>query len=71
MVLADEMLTVPEIAKRLRVSLPSAYNLVGEGGIPHVRLSERRIRVPRSAFESWLLERTVGGPEQSETPERL
>lgn len=68
--LADEMLTVPEVAEHLRVSRVRAYDLIKEAGIPHVRLSEHRIRVPRGQFESWLSERVVCGEQAKETPSR-
>jgi len=48
-----EMMTVAELASELRISLPRAYALMSELGIPHVRLSERRIRIPRAAYEEW------------------
>jgi excisionase family DNA binding protein len=41
-------LTVPEVAKRLRVSRATVYRLVAEGRIPAVRLSFGAIRVPSS-----------------------
>ena len=34
----NEMITVREIAKFLRISLPSAYKLVNAGTIPHVKV---------------------------------
>jgi excisionase family DNA binding protein len=66
MVLAEEMLTVPEMAARLRISRVRAYSLIEEAGIPYVRLSERRIRIPRDLFESWLADQTVRG-ERADT----
>ena len=68
--LMEEMLTVPEMAGRLRVSVPRAYALLHEAGIPHVRLSERRIRIPRCEFEVWLTGQTVRRSDDSETPSR-
>ena len=47
------LLTVPEAAKFLRIGRNLAYQLVGRGEIPCVRLG-RMIRVPRSALEQWL-----------------
>jgi hypothetical protein len=52
-------LTVPEVARRLRISRTAAYQLArlwlegdtGEG-IPAVRIG-RSIRVPAAAFEQW------------------
>lgn len=56
----NEMITVKEIAKYLRVSLPTAYKLVNAGGIPHVKVGCRYI-VPRYAFTVWLEQNSVGG----------
>lgn len=54
-----EMMTVAELATELRISLPRAYALISEIGIPHVRLSERRIRIPRAAYEEWKGDRII------------
>ena len=56
----NEMITVREIAKYLRVSLPSAYKLVNTGTIPHVKVGNRYI-IPRDAFLFWLDNNTFGG----------
>jgi excisionase family DNA binding protein len=37
------------------------YEMVGEGEIPSIRLSERRIRIPREALDAWLAKRMQGG----------
>ena len=47
------LLTVPEVAKVLRIGRNLAYELVARGEIPSVRLG-RVIRVPRSSLERWL-----------------
>lgn len=44
----NEMITVREIAKYLRISLPSAYKLINTGTIPHVKVGYRYI-IPREA----------------------
>lgn len=54
-----EFLTVEEVAKTLRVSLPRAYALLDEAAIPHIRLSAKRIRIPKIQFEAWLAEQLV------------
>ena len=63
-----ELMTVAEIADVLRISAPRAYALIEEVGIPYVRLSERRIRIPRSAFEDWLTARTFRAERHTENP---
>ena len=53
----NEMITVREIAKFLRISLPSAYKLVNAGTIPHVKVGYRYI-IPREAFQFWVSQNT-------------
>jgi excisionase family DNA binding protein len=57
------LLTVPEVATELGVSTRHVYRLIAEGRLPAVRLSERRLRVPRAALDAWLrvqTDRAVG-----------
>lgn len=56
----NDMITVREIAKYLRISLPSAYKLINTGSIPHVKVGCRYI-IPRSAFLCWIDQNTTGG----------
>ena len=56
----NEMITVREIAKYLRISLPSAYKLINTGTIPHVKVGYRYI-IPREAFQFWVNQNTFGG----------
>lgn len=56
----NDMITVREIAKYLRISLPSAYKLVNTGTIPHVKVGCRYI-IPRSAFLFWIDQNMTGG----------
>lgn len=61
----QEMLTVREVADRLRVGIGTAYRLMRSPGFPSVRVGGQ-IRVPVAAFEAWLAaggsERCVGQP---------
>ena len=52
-------LTVEETARILGISRNSAYALIAEKSLPHLRLG-RRIVVPRSALERLLAEATTG-----------
>lgn len=59
----NEMITVREIAKFLRISLPSAYKLVNAGTIPYVKVGCRYI-IPRDAFQFWVSQNTFGGDDR-------
>jgi excisionase family DNA binding protein len=50
-------LKVPEVAKLLGVPRSRAYELVANGTIPAVRISERTIRVHKVQLEKYLLEK--------------
>jgi len=54
------LLTIPEVASRLRISRNLAYELAARGELPHIRLG-RVIRVPRDALEDWIAASTVPG----------
>lgn len=56
----NEMITVKEIAKYLRLSLPTTYKLVNSGTIPHVKVGCRYI-IPRDGFMHWLSQNYTGG----------
>ena len=49
-------LKVPEVAELLGIPRSRAYELVANGTIPAVRISERTIRVHKAELESLLLE---------------
>jgi excisionase family DNA binding protein len=48
-----EWLKVPEVAQLLRIARSRAYELVGSGEIPSVRI-ERSVRVRRRELDRWL-----------------
>ncbi len=49
-------LTIPEVARALGISRNLAYELAKQGKIPALRLSLRRLVVPRYALERMLAE---------------
>ena len=66
-----EYLKVPEVAEDLRIPRSRAYELVGNGEIPSVRIG-RSVRVSRKELERWLEEQRqpsarqeIGHPEKS------
>lgn len=50
------VLTVKEVASFLGISVPSAYALANRADFPSVRLSEKRIVIPRQSLDEWLAE---------------
>ena len=50
-----EYLKVPEVAEVLRIARSRAYELVGSGEIPTVRIG-RSVRVSRKELDRWLEE---------------
>lgn len=54
------LLTVPEMAKRLRIGVDKAYELCNRSEFPSSRVG-KQIRVPADELDQWLQE---GGSEQ-------
>jgi excisionase family DNA binding protein len=48
-----EYLKVPEVAEVLRIARSRAYELVGSGEIPSVRIG-RSVRVSRKELDRWI-----------------
>jgi len=54
---SDELLGVPEVARRLRVTEQTARNWVGQHGIGEFSAVERRYRISRNRLRDFLLAR--------------
>ncbi|MBQ7129883.1 MAG: helix-turn-helix domain-containing protein [Oscillospiraceae bacterium] len=54
------MITIREIAEYLRISLPSAYNLIERKAFPYLKVGCRYV-VPRDTFLLWVDQNTVKG----------
>jgi excisionase family DNA binding protein len=52
----DTFFTIPEVARRLRISRSTAYLLAERGELPVLRLG-KLLRVPESALEVWVRDR--------------
>ena len=50
-------LTLPEVARLLRVTPARAYQLCHSGKLPHIRRG-RRLLVPAEAWRRWMSEQT-------------
>lgn len=59
------LLRVDEAARLLGIGTTLAYELVGQGRLPHVRLG-RAVRVPRRALEAWIAANTSGAAVRTE-----
>jgi excisionase family DNA binding protein len=51
------LMRVIEVAQELRLARSHVYQLIQSGQLPAVRIG-RSVRVPRSALEAWVQERT-------------
>jgi excisionase family DNA binding protein len=51
---APILLTVRQAAAALAVGEDTVYMLVAKNQLPHVRLSERVLRIPRRLLEEWI-----------------
>lgn len=52
------LLTVKEVAALLRVAKSTAYELIYQKNFPILKLSDRKIRVPKRQFLKWIDENT-------------
>ena len=58
------LLTTKDIANLFGISLPTAYELTRRTDFPTLRVSERRIVIPKDAFKLWVEEHAsykIGG----------
>jgi excisionase family DNA binding protein len=57
------LLTVPEVAERLRVSRPTVYRRIRAGEIPAIRVGNTSgaLRVPADELDAWL----YGAPQEA------
>ncbi|MEW6772039.1 MAG: helix-turn-helix domain-containing protein [Bacillota bacterium] len=56
---AVQFYTVSEVAKMLRVRKGYVYELVAQGRLHALRLSERRLRIPKEALEEFIRQETA------------
>ncbi len=51
--MTNEILTIPEVARYLKLSKSKVYGLVATGEIPHIRIG-RNVRIREADLEKWL-----------------
>ena len=56
----DEILTISEVAKILKMSKSQVYLLIQRRQLPHIKL-QRNVRVRMSDLERWLQKHIVDG----------
>jgi excisionase family DNA binding protein len=56
----DEILMVPEAAKKYRIGRSTLYLWCEQDACPHLRIG-KSVRIPVAAFEAWLARHTRGG----------
>lgn len=61
----SKLLTVPEVAIKLRVSRGMVFGLVASGALPHVRVGRKCVRIEESAVEEYVNRSRRGGVEGS------
>jgi excisionase family DNA binding protein len=52
------LLTVKEVADRLRISEPTCYRIIAAGELKSTRISDRILRVTEEALEEFIRSRT-------------
>jgi len=51
------LLTVPQVQQTTNLSRTTVYSLIRSGELPAVRIG-RSVRIPRTALEAWIEQRT-------------
>ena len=52
---------IAQTAQLLGIGRDAVYELIKRDELPHVRLGERTVRVPRPLLEEWIRSRARGG----------
>jgi len=62
----EKLLTVGEVAEKLRMAKGSIYRWISTGKLKHVKLGHRAVRVRPSDLEAFIEERTEGGQSDAD-----
>jgi len=54
----DPILTIPEVARFLKMSKSKIYNLVSKKEIPHLKIG-RNVRIRRTDLQMWMEKQTT------------
>ena len=55
----EQLLTVDEVASKLKYSKSGVYKLVEKSKIPHIKIPGGGVRFSMKALEAWVEKRTV------------
>ncbi len=55
--LEDPILTIPEVARYLKISKSKIYNLVSKKEIPHLKIG-RNVRIRQTDLQMWMEKQT-------------
>ncbi len=55
--LEDPILTIPEVARYLKMSKSKVYNLVSKKEIPHLKIG-RNVRIRQADLQRWIEKQT-------------
>ena len=55
--LEDPILTIPEVARYLKISRSKIYNLVSKKEIPHLKIG-RNVRIRQTDLQMWMEKQT-------------
>ncbi len=55
--LGDPILTIPEVARYLKISKSKIYNLVSKKEIPHLKIG-RNVRIRQTDLQMWMEKQT-------------
>jgi excisionase family DNA binding protein len=54
----DEIMTIPQVARYLKMSKSKVYYLIQRREIPHIKI-QRNVRIKQSELEKWLQKQEV------------
>jgi len=62
-VTTDDVLTIPDTARRLKISVASTYRLIHRGDLPARRVG-RQLRVSVASLDAWFQRGATGDAEK-------
>ncbi len=66
----SDILTVPEVAKYLKMSKSKLYYLIQSGQIPCIKIG-RNVRIKESVLQKWLEEQSIPETSDAQLPQNI